>query len=310
MNLQTHEHNFTIGQSSNGNNDWMSMTATPTPALSDDTAQVTTLASEQTATVSVVIPAMNEAANLPHVLPQIPDWVHEVILVDGHSTDETVAVARRLRPDIRIVTQGGRGKGDALRCGFSAATGDMIVMLDADGSMDPKEIPHYIGALLSGADFAKGTRFIQGGHTHDMSFIRYCGNLGLTWLVRLLFGGKYSDLCYGYNAFWRAVLPTLALDADGFEIETLMNVRALLSRCKITEVASIEHERIHGMSNLHALRDGWRVLMTIVKERLHSNVEPYAGWTPTVTNGALPYLKPSPVTVQRYQSIVVYKRGA
>lgn len=307
MNLHTHGNSFTLEQPSTY---MRSAAASPTPPIFEETVQVTSGESDSGVTVSVVIPAMNEAANLPHVLPQIPDWVHEVILVDGHSTDDTVAVAQRLRSDIRVVPQGGRGKGDALRCGFSAATGDMIVMLDADGSMDPKEIPHYIGALLSGADFAKGTRFIQGGHTHDMSLIRYCGNLGLTWLVRLLFGGKYSDLCYGYNAFWRAVLPALALDADGFEIETLMNVRALLSRCKITEVASIEHERIHGMSNLHALRDGWRVLKTIITERLQGKVEPYTGWQHNAVSGALPYLKPAPITVERYQTVSIHKRGA
>ena len=225
-------------------------------------------------TISIVIPALNEADNLPHVLPRIPHWIDEVILVDGHSTDDTVAVAERLWPDIRIVHQYGRGKGSALREGFSVATGDIIVMLDADGSMDPIEIPLYIGALLSGADFAKGTRFIQGGNTHDMSFIRYCGNLGLTWLVRLIFGGKYSDLCYGYNAFWRDILPALALDADGFEIETLMNVRILLSQLKVIEIASMEHKRIYGISNLHAVRDGWRVLKTIIKERMQNNVLP------------------------------------
>lgn len=265
-----------------------------------------------TATVSVVIPAMNEAANLPHVLPYIPTWVHEVILVDGNSTDDTVAVAQRLHPGIRIVHQTGRGKGNALRCGFMTATGDIIVMLDADGSMDPREIPHYIGALLSGADFAKGTRFIQGGHTHDMSFIRYCGNLGLTWLVRLLFGGKYSDLCYGYNAFWRAVLPALALDADGFEIETMMNVRVLLSRFKITEVASIEHERIHGISNLNALRDGWRVLMTIVKERLQNNASAQGPMYKPQDANHLPYLEKmigAPVRVERHNASAMHKRG-
>jgi glycosyltransferase involved in cell wall biosynthesis len=307
MNLHTHGSNFTLDQTSSYR---PPMAIEPTSIVYSEAAQVTTVEQYSGATVSVVIPAMNEAANLPHVLPQIPDWVHEVILVDGHSTDDTVVVAQRLRPDIRIVAQGGRGKGDALRCGFAAATGDMIVMLDADGSMDPKEIPHYIGALLSGADFAKGTRFIQGGHTHDMSFIRYCGNLGLTWLVRLLFGGKYSDLCYGYNAFWRSVLPTLALDADGFEIETLMNVRALLSRFKITEVASIEHERIHGMSNLHALRDGWRVLMTILTERLQGKVGAQPGGQRAAMTGGLPYLKPAPVTVERYHAVTMHKRGA
>src|SRR5262245_62878827 len=91
--------------------------------------------------VSVIIPALNEAENLKYVLPRIPDWVDEVLLVDGNSTDATVAVARSLRPNIRIVQQQGRGKGAALRSGFASATGDIIVMLDADGSTDPAEIP-------------------------------------------------------------------------------------------------------------------------------------------------------------------------
>src|SRR6202011_3132653 len=108
--------------------------------------------------VSVVIPALNDAANLPHVLTRIPAFIDEVVLVDGHSIYDTVAVARQIRPDIRIVIQDGRGKGNALACGFAAAMGDIIVMLDADGSTDPAEIPAFVGALLAGHDYAKGSR--------------------------------------------------------------------------------------------------------------------------------------------------------
>jgi glycosyltransferase involved in cell wall biosynthesis len=223
-------------------------------------------------TISVVIPARNEAPNLPHVLPRIPKWVTEVILVDGNSVDDTIATARAIMPDIRIVHQEGRGKGAALRTGFRAARGNIIVMLDADGSTNPEEIPLFVGALLAGADFAKGSRFLQGGGTSDMTFIRKMGNLGLTWSVRLLFGGEYTDLCYGYNAFWARVLPRLALDGDGFEIETEMNIRALDAKLKIYEVPSFESPRIHGLSNLRALPDGWRVLKTIVRERVRSGV--------------------------------------
>jgi glycosyltransferase involved in cell wall biosynthesis len=226
------------------------------------------------ATVSVVIPAMNEAENLRVVLPMVPDWVHEVILVDGNSTDGTPDVAREILPSIRIVKQHGRGKGAALRSGFAAATGEIVVMLDADGSTDPKEIPAFVGALLDGADFAKGSRFLKGGGTSDMTFERKLGNMGFVLMVRTLFGGRYTDLCYGYNAFWRRAIPLLRLDGDGFEIETMMNVRALKVGLDVVEVPSFEHDRIYGTSNLHTFRDGWRVLRTILREAFGRTVEP------------------------------------
>jgi glycosyltransferase involved in cell wall biosynthesis len=215
----------------------------------------------------VVIPALNEAENLRYVLPLIPSWVDEVLLVDGHSTDNTVEVARELLPNVRIIYQEGRGKGAALRSGFNAATGDIIIMLDADGSTDPAEIPLFCAALLNGADFVKGSRFLQGAGTADMEFHRMLGNLVFVMSVRLLFGGNYSDLCYGYNGFWRRVLSDLELDGDGFEIETMMNVRALRAGLKIAEIPSFEDKRRHGTSRLRAIPDGWRVLKTIVKER-------------------------------------------
>jgi len=217
-------------------------------------------------TISVIIPALNEADNLPHVLPRIPAWIDEVLLVDGHSKDDTVMVAKRLWPDVRVVMQEGCGKGAALRSGFAAATGDIIVMLDADGSTDPAEIPVFVGALLAGADFVKGSRFLQGGGTADMPLYRKLGNWGFVMAVRVLFGGSYSDLCYGYNAFWRRVLPHLDLDGDGFEIETIMNVRALCTGCKVAEVPSFEAVRVYGTGRLRTIPDGWRVLKAIVRE--------------------------------------------
>lgn len=217
-------------------------------------------------TISVIIPALNEADNLPHVLPKIPQWIEEVVLVDGHSVDDTVAVAKELWPGIRVVMQEGQGKGAALRTGFAAATGDIIVMLDADGSTDPAEIPAFVGALLAGADFVKGSRFLQGGGTADMPLYRKLGNWGFVIAVRLLFGGSYSDLCYGYNAFWRRVLPRLDLDGDGFEIETIMNVRALYTGFKVAEVPSFEAVRVYGTGRLRTIPDGWRVLKAIIRE--------------------------------------------
>ena len=219
-------------------------------------------------TVSVVVPALNEALNLPHVLPRIPAWVDEVILVDGGSHDGTPAVARALLPAIRVVGQERRGKGAALQAGFRAATGHIIVMLDADGSTDPAEIPLFVSCLIGGADFVKGSRFVQGGGTDDMSPTRRVGNLLLGGLVRVAFGGRYSDLCYGYNAFWRRILPAIDGDADGFEVETMMNVRVLAAGLQVAEVPSHEAARIHGISNLRTFRDGARVLRVIARERM------------------------------------------
>jgi len=221
-----------------------------------------------TVRVSVVLPTLNEADNLPHVLRRMPAEVFEVILVDGNSTDGTVAVAKELWPRLTVVNQVGLGKGNALTCGFWAATGDVIVMLDADGSTDPAEIPRFVAALLTGADYAKGSRFIAGGGSADITALRQVGNWGLAKLVNLFWGGQYSDLCYGYNAFWRRCLPFLSPDCKGFEVETLINIRAARAKLKIHEVPSYEHSRQHGRSNLDARRDGLRVLRTIVAERL------------------------------------------
>lgn len=217
--------------------------------------------------ISVVIPALNEAQNLQYVLPIIPPFVSEVILVVGNSTDDTIAVAQQLLPTIRIVKQTGKGKGDALRAGFAACTGDIIVMMDADGSTDPNEIQSFVEALMKGNDFAKGSRFIKGGGSNDINLLRRLGNFGLSVLVNMLFWTKFTDLCYGYNAFWKRCLDQVKVDCDGFEVETQINLRMHKANLKIVEVPSFEHPRIYGESNLRTFRDGWRVLRTIVKER-------------------------------------------
>ncbi|PRY48171.1 glycosyltransferase involved in cell wall biosynthesis [Geodermatophilus tzadiensis] len=230
--------------------------------------------------ISVVIPTYNEAKNLPHVFGLLPDDLHEVIVVDGRSVDDTVEVARRLRPGVVVVRQNRRGKGNALACGFQAVTGDVVVMLDADGSADPREIPAYVAALTAGADFAKGTRFAPGGGSADITRLRAWGNRWLNRIVNVLYGTSYSDLCYGYNAFWTHCLPVLALDAsegerdhkawgDGFEIETIINTRVAKARLTIAEVPSFEFPRLHGQSNLNTWRDGMRVLWALLVERVN-----------------------------------------
>jgi glycosyltransferase involved in cell wall biosynthesis len=230
--------------------------------------------------VSVVIPALNEAMNLPYVLPLIPSAGYEVILVDGRSVDDTMAVALQLRPDVRLVTQTRRGKGNALACGFALASGDIIAMVDADGSADPREIPRFVQALLDGADFAKGTRYIKGGGSSDLTWARSAGNRMLSILFNICYRRHYTDLCYGFNVFWRRCVPAIALNpagpetpatrfmpwGDGFEVETLIHIRAAKAGFVIAEVPSFERPRVHGNSNLRAFADGMRVLRVILTE--------------------------------------------
>jgi glycosyltransferase involved in cell wall biosynthesis len=217
--------------------------------------------------VSVVIPALNEARNIPLVFANLPPDLFEIILVDGSSTDGTIEVAKSLRPDVRVVSEPRPGKGIALISGFEASRGDIIVALDADGSTDAAEIARFVAALEEGADFVKGSRFLAGGGSADLTPVRRLGNWLLRSSANALHGTRYTDLCYGYNAFWRRCLPQLDLDCDGFEVETVMNIRAARANLRVTEVPSFESKRVHGESHLNVVRDGMRILRTILAER-------------------------------------------
>lgn len=220
-------------------------------------------------TVSLVIPARNEASNIAWVLEQVPDCVDEIVLVDGRSTDATIVTARSVRPDIRVVHQEGVGKGDALRAGFLASTGDTIVMIDADGSMAPQEIPHFLYYLSHGYDFVKGSRFMAGGGSLDITRLRRTGNQVLMRLASRLYEAPLTDLCYGYIAFHRRYLDYVDLTTTGFEVETRLVISALQSGLRMTEVPSMEMPRRYGKSNLRVVRDGTRVLRTLL--RTHEN---------------------------------------
>ena len=226
------------------------------------------IVSDLPVTITAIVPTRNEEKNLPHVLPKIPPVVGEVLLVDGHSTDDTVAVAKRLSQEIRVTYQDGKGKGNALRYGITEATGDIIVTLDADGSMDPEEIPTFIAPLLAGYDYVKGSRFLPGGNTLDMPWPRRLGNKIFTVLVNLLYKTKYTDLCYGYNAFWRKAFQQVILNSDGFEIETEMHIKAAKARLKVSEVPSFERARLNGKGRLGTFKDGWRIFRTILLKRV------------------------------------------
>lgn len=226
--------------------------------------------------VSVIIPTLNEAKNLPLVLPYLPmAWIDEVILVDGRSTDNTVEVAQTLMPSIIVIMEKKKGKGAAMNAGYHAATGEILIVVDADGSNDPREIPRFVQALMMGSDMVKGSRFAPGAGTTDMPFIRQIGNGAFTLASNILFGTHWTDLCYGYHAFWRHCLEVVDVsDTPGFEIDTALYLRAAREQLHVTEVPSFEGYRFFGIGKLQTIPDGWRVLKTIVKERFKKNRTP------------------------------------
>jgi len=217
--------------------------------------------------ISVIICTLNEAENLSYVMPKIPNWVDEIILVDARSTDRTVEVARKLRPDIRILQQPGKGKGNALKYGIENASGEIIVTLDADGQTDPAEMPRFIEPLLSGYDFAKGSRLVS-GRPSSMPWHRWFGNYLIFNTCNALYHTKFTDLCCGYNAFWRKILLEANLWAkDNWNYEPFIIAKLLKGRLKIIEIAYDYKARINGRSRLSDWKQGLTAIKVLIRER-------------------------------------------
>jgi glycosyltransferase involved in cell wall biosynthesis len=221
---------------------------------------------ERRLSITALICTLNEEESLPHVLPRIPDWVDEVLFVDGHSSDGTVAVARKLRPDVRVLYQPGRGKGNALKYGVREAKGDIIVTLDADGETDPEDMLRFVGPLLDGYDFAKGSRLAH-GRPIRMPRYRWFGNKVLAVTFNLLYGTRYTDICSGYNAFWKRAFLQVPLTYDTFQMEQQLLARAHKAKIKVAEVVHSSDGRIAGASKASGIKQGFTDWFVIIKER-------------------------------------------
>ncbi len=221
--------------------------------------------------VSIVIPTLNEEDNLGRVLQDVEEEMtdrpedYEVIIVDGHSEDDTVHIAEEYGCEV-ILDDG--GKGTALRNGIAGADGDIIVTMDADLSHKASELGLLIEGIEAGYDVCMGSRFIQGGGTNDMPVHRYLGNRTFVALVNLFWGTNFSDLCYGYRSFRREPFQDIALDAHGFDIEAELSIKAAKNDLRILEVPSFEKQRQNGDAKLRTFTDGWNILRTILTERL------------------------------------------
>lgn len=216
--------------------------------------------------ISVVVPTLNESQNIKHVFSNIPEFVDEIVVVDGNSTDGTRDEIKKYRNDAKIIIESRRGKGQALKTGFENASGDIVVIMDADGSHDTKELPRLLEPVLDGYDVSHGSRMLTGGGSDDITPFRRLGNKIFVSLVNYMYGSQYTDLCYGYRAFKKEAIEKMKCNRKGFDIETEQSIRVAKAGMKVKEVPSFEASRMHGNSNLNSFKDGWKILDVIVKE--------------------------------------------
>ncbi|QKW11207.1 glycosyltransferase family 2 protein [Streptomyces sp. NA04227] len=222
--------------------------------------------------MSLVIPVRDESPGLDQLLREVPGCVGEIVLVyhgpgpHPASPAPSSAAAPRIRRICPGVGSGGEA-GEIIHEGLRVAVGEFVVLIDADGSMRPGEIPHYVHYLESGYDFVKGSRFIAGGDSPGYPLARRAGHRALLSVARLLYGQRLTDIWYGFCAFRRDFLRLLPLRPDGVEPGAWMVVHALHYGLRIAEVPSVELPRRFDTYRLRTLHDGWRILWVLLAER-------------------------------------------
>jgi len=218
--------------------------------------------------VSIILPCRNEGRNLESLLPRLAGMAEELIVVDGHSTDNTQELAEQ--HGAKFLLDRGLGKGDGLRLGVDHATKDICVFLDADHSHDPADIPKLVQPILDGkADLVLGSRMRGGGDEFIATFemlVRLFGNMGLTWLINLRCGSKLSDSQNGFRAARTALLRSLKLNSNRHTIELEMVMRALRSGARVIEAPTHEHPRLFGASSLSVIGQGLLFFWVYVRE--------------------------------------------
>lgn len=238
--------------------------------------------------VSVIIPAMNEEdtigqvlEDLNRVIPSLPAYDFEVIVVDDHSTDRTAAIAKSLGAKV-VANQRSGGKGHALRAGFEAASGEYLMMLDADYSHRPEDIPEFLAAMKGDAGLIIGSRVFGG--SEEYTHVRALGNVFLSAAFGLATGRYLSDALNGFKLFRREVFTECQYTSRNFEIEIEIIANTLRRGYRVREVISHERARAGGEMKSRVIRHGTRFLLRIIWEGLRG-VKPVAQPVPADARG-------------------------
>ncbi len=208
--------------------------------------------------ITVVLPIKDEAANAERIVGQVKPYADEVLVVDGHSRDQSREIAERA--GARVILDHGKGKGDAIRTAIQEATGDILVFLDADGSHDPRDVPNLVRPILEGhADHASGSRMLGGSdelHSTIYEFIRLVGNQIITLGINYRFNVRLTDCENGFRAIRADVARKLDLRENIATIEQEMIIKTIRKGYRLVEVPTHEYRREHGESKIE-LRNVW-----------------------------------------------------
>ena len=215
--------------------------------------------------VSLVIPTKNEAGALEKTIKEIPQGcVDEIIVSDGHSTDGTLDIAVKL--GCKAITQEGKGYGLGILSGVKIATGDVIVIMDGDGSQIPADIPRLLEKIKEGYDIGWGSRYLGGGKSLDDTWLRYFGNQLFTFLIRFIHGLKITDILYMFPAFKKEIFDKVSLQFSDFRFGIELPVKAHKAGFKFGEVACVERKRMTGETKVKDLADGYKIFKAILKK--------------------------------------------
>ncbi|PTY05536.1 glycosyl transferase [Opitutaceae bacterium EW11] len=258
-------------------NRWLTPLFQPLGAVVFTVARPYQLAEATPRSVSVVVPARNEAGNIEAAVvrtPQMGAWT-ELIFVEGNSTDDTWAEIQRVKsayPDrrIKVLQQSGRGKGNAVRDGFAVAEGEILMILDADLTMPPEELPKFYDALVSNrAEFANGSRLVYPMEKRAMRFLNMCANKGFGLLFSWLVGQPLKDTLCGTKVLYRGDYQRIAAnrayfgDFDPFGDFDLLFGASKLS-LRIADIPIRYRERKYGETNIQRWRHGWILLRMVM----------------------------------------------
>lgn len=227
--------------------------------------------------VSVVVPARNEEGNVPAIFARIPEMGAgtEIVFVEGHSTDRTWEAAERVAAEhphrrIQLLRQPGRGKGDAVRTGFAAAGGEVLMILDADLTVPPEDLPRFYDALVSGhGEFINGVRLVYPMERQAMRFFNLLANKGFSWTFSWLLGQPIRDTLCGTKVLWKADYAAVAAnrayfgDFDPFGDFDLIFGAARLN-LKLVDLPIRYRERTYGETNIQRWRHGWLLLRMVL----------------------------------------------